>query len=123
MSLKYAPSHSAEGPAAEPGGGGAERRPPHAIERQFYIDNLLVRIHLIIVMIWWTGLAPWEFEFPLPGSLISNTVEWWQRDRRQNLAAGVQSDDRLRPYIKRKFAELQNTAQVSLLLLIHYSQA
>jgi len=26
------------------------------------IDNLLVRIHNIIVMIRWTGLAPWEFE-------------------------------------------------------------
>ena len=23
-------------------------------------------------MIWWTGLAPWEFEFPSPGSLTSN---------------------------------------------------
>jgi hypothetical protein len=22
-------------------------------------------------MIWWTGLAPWEFESPFPGSLIS----------------------------------------------------
>jgi len=22
-------------------------------------------------MIWWTGLAPWEFEIPFPGSLIS----------------------------------------------------
>jgi len=22
-------------------------------------------------MIWWTGLAPWEFEFPFPGSLTS----------------------------------------------------
>jgi len=32
------------------------------------IDNLLVRIHFIIEMIWWTGLAPWEFEFPFPGS-------------------------------------------------------
>ena len=41
-------------------------------ERDFFIDNLLVRIHLIIVMIRWTGLAaPWEFEFPSPGSLIS----------------------------------------------------
>ena len=28
-----------------------------------FIDTLLVRIHLIIVMIRWTGLAPWEFEF------------------------------------------------------------
>ena len=40
-------------------------------EREFFIDNLLVRIHFIIVMIMWAGLAPWEFEFPLPGSLIS----------------------------------------------------
>jgi len=37
-------------------------------EREFFIDNLLVRIHCIIVMIRWTGLAPWEFEFPFPGS-------------------------------------------------------
>ena len=40
-------------------------------EREFFIDNLLVRIHLIIVMIRWTGLAPWEFEFPFPGSRTS----------------------------------------------------
>ena len=36
-------------------------------EREFVIGNLLVRIHFIIVMIRWTGLAPWEFEFPFPG--------------------------------------------------------
>ena len=35
------------------------------------VDNLLVRIHFIIVMIRWTGLTPWEFEFPFPGSLTS----------------------------------------------------
>ena len=40
-------------------------------QREFFIDNLLVRIHFIIVMIRWTGLAPWEFEFPFPGSLTS----------------------------------------------------
>ena len=34
------------------------------LQREFFIDNLLVRIHLIIVMIRWTGLAPWEFESP-----------------------------------------------------------
>jgi len=34
---------------------------------EFFIDNPLVRIHFIIEMIWWTGLAPWEFEFPFPG--------------------------------------------------------
>jgi len=31
--------------------------------REFLIDNLLVRIRFIIVMIRWTGLASWEFEF------------------------------------------------------------
>ena len=30
---------------------------PAAREREFFIDNLLVRIHFIIVMIRWTGLA------------------------------------------------------------------
>jgi len=40
-------------------------------EREFFVDNLLVRVHFIIVMIRWTGLAPWEFEFPFPGSLTS----------------------------------------------------
>jgi len=43
----------------------------NASEREFGIDNLLVRIHFIIMMIMWTGLAPWEFEFPFPGSLVS----------------------------------------------------
>ena len=42
-----------------------------AREREFFIDKLLVRIHFIIVMIRRTGLAPWEFEFPFPGSLTS----------------------------------------------------
>ena len=45
------------------------RLPP--TERELFIDNLLVRIHFIIVMIRWTGLAPWEIEFPFPGSLTS----------------------------------------------------
>ena len=40
-------------------------------ERDFFIDNLLVRIHVFIEIIWWTGLTPWDFEFPSPGSLIS----------------------------------------------------
>ena len=38
-----------------------------SVEREFFIDNLLVRIHYIIVMIRWTSLAPWEFA----GSLTS----------------------------------------------------
>jgi len=44
-------------------------------EREFFIDNLLVRIHFIIVMNRWTGLAPWEFEFPFPGSLTSTFLQ------------------------------------------------
>ena len=32
-------------------------------ERKLFIDNLLIRVHFIIVMIRWTGLAPWEFFF------------------------------------------------------------
>ena len=43
-------------------------------EREFTIDNLLARVHHIIVMIWWTGLAAWEYEFPFPGSLTSTFV-------------------------------------------------
>ena len=41
------------------------------IERYFLINNLMARIQFIIVMIKWTGPAPWEFEFPFPGSLTS----------------------------------------------------
>ena len=40
-------------------------------EREFFIDNLQVRINSIIVMVKWTGLAPWGFEYPFPGSLTS----------------------------------------------------
>ena len=43
-------------------------RPQSRRKIEFFIDNLLDRIHLIIVMIWWTDLAPWEFEFPFPGA-------------------------------------------------------
>ena len=47
------------------------RPQPRRREREFFIDNLLVRVQFILVMIRWTGLAPWEFEFPFPGSLTS----------------------------------------------------
>jgi len=49
------------------------RAPASEREGEFFIENLLVRIHLIIVMMRWTGLAPWEFEFPFPGSLTSTS--------------------------------------------------
>ena len=47
------------------------RRPDDTGERVFFIENLLVRIHSIVVMIRWTGLALWAFEFSFPGSLTS----------------------------------------------------
>ena len=49
------------------------------IEREFFIDNLMVRAHFIIEMIRCTGLAQWEFEFPFSDSLISTFVGHWQR--------------------------------------------
>ena len=49
-----------------------------AVHRESFIDNLLVRIHFIIVMIRRTGLAPWEFEFPFPGSLQVPFAHCWR---------------------------------------------
>ena len=49
-------------------------------ERNFFIDNLLVQIHFIIVMIRWTGLAPWGIEFPFPGSLTSIYLPRYRAD-------------------------------------------
>ena len=51
-------------------------------EIEFFLDNLLVRIHFIILMIRWTGLAPWEFEFPFPGSLTSTFLHRCPHRRR-----------------------------------------
>ena len=45
------------------------------VKREFFIDNLLVRVHFIIVMIRWTGPAPWGVEFPFPGSLTSTFLD------------------------------------------------
>ena len=38
--------------------------------REFVIDNLLVRFRFVVVMIRWTGLASWEFEFPFPSTFL-----------------------------------------------------
>ena len=35
-----------------------------ALEREFFSDNLLVRVHHIDWMSWLTGLAAWEFRIP-----------------------------------------------------------
>ena len=50
------------------------------VEREFFIDNLLVRIHRCF---WCTGLAPREFDSPFPGSLIS-TLLGCDRMEREN---------------------------------------
>ena len=44
-------------------------------EREIFIDILLVRIHLVIVMIRWTGLVPWEFESLVMLSLASTFLD------------------------------------------------
>ena len=54
---------------------------PQRRREELCVGNLLVRVHCIIVMIRWTGLAPWEVEFPFPGSLTSAFLrecsKWW----------------------------------------------
>jgi len=52
------------------GGGDRDGRGMEGRDGDFFID-LLVRIPFVIEMIWWTDLAPWEFEFSFPGSLVS----------------------------------------------------
>ena len=44
-------------------------------EKEFFTDNLLVRVPLNIKMIRWTGLAPWEFEFSFPNGLIATFLK------------------------------------------------
>ena len=44
-------------------------------KREFSTDNLLVRIHFIIVMIRGTGLAPWKFEFLCPDNVTYTFLE------------------------------------------------
>ena len=41
------------------------------LEEEFFIENVLSQIHFIIEMMWWTGLTPWESEFPFPRSLMA----------------------------------------------------
>jgi len=50
-------------------------------EKEFFIDNLLDRIHFVLVMIRWTGLAPWEFEHTTcretaPSLVVRRTDVW-----------------------------------------------
>ena len=44
-------------------------------KRELFIENLLVRIHFINEMFWWTGLAPWEFELPVPGGSLNSLFQ------------------------------------------------
>ena len=69
--------------------------------RDFFIDNLLVRIHFIIVMIRWTGLAPWELEFPLPGSLTSSFLyeSQMQPSPRESCSQNTPATKRLQPLV------------------------
>ena len=61
-----------------PTAGTLQRVVSTSLEREFFIDNLLVRIHSIIVMIRWAGLAPREFEFTFPGSRTSTFLSLQQ---------------------------------------------
>ena len=67
--------------------------PQVAPAKEFFTDNLLVRNHFIIVMIGWTGLAPWEFEFPFPGL---NSL--FQVMRQANVVPGRWAWENVRPH-------------------------
>ena len=43
-------------------------------QRELLLDNILVRIHFIIVIIRWIGLAPWELAFPFTGGFTSTVL-------------------------------------------------
>ena len=63
------------------------------------IDILLVRIHFIIEMIWWTGLAPWEFEIPFPGSLVSTPLGCCKHTNHQQLLKSEGGTNETVPYL------------------------
>ena len=51
-------------------------------EREFVIDNLLLRIHPIRVIIRWTGLALWRYDFFSSDSFTSIFIMLrWQVNR------------------------------------------
>ena len=79
---------------------------PASIEREFFIDNLLVRIHFIIVMIRWTGLAPWVFEFPFPGSLTQLTLRLYLRSGGGGAGAGSGGQREPRQFKNNHFTEM-----------------
>jgi hypothetical protein len=52
-----------------------ESAKPVVRQRCFLHGACLEMIRWIgLTMIWWTGLAPWQFNFPFPGSAASSTV-------------------------------------------------
>jgi len=80
-------------------------------EREFFIDTLLVRIHVIIEMIWWTGLAPWEFQFPFSGSRISTFLA--EKANSLNKAVWVRDSDEEQAPATRKGRSKNKTAPPS----------
>ena len=54
------------------------RRLARTMARDTLEDNLQVRIHFVIVMIRWTGLAPWAFEFHFLARRRGASPEPWR---------------------------------------------
>ena len=72
-----------------------ERRTGGTRERDSFIDNLLalVRIHFIIELLRWTGLAPWVFERPSPVSLPSTFLAPGGNPSSSRRGKGFRADD------------------------------
>jgi len=75
------------------------------VKREFFIDNLLVRIHFIVEMILWTGLASFSF----PGSFISGTCV--KRSAPEALIAGWDAKRRLAPAVRLYVASCRASGQ------------
>ena len=87
--------------------------PPCHTEREFFIDNLLVRIHSTMLMIRWTGLAPWAYEFPFPGGLTSTFL--YRRWTKQAATIAADKEVPPPPSLREKIIQLKPFWRSSLL--------
>ena len=82
-------------------------------ETEFFIDNLLVRIHFIIVMVRWTGLAPRAQE------IHRRELHFFSSLRREIIAAQRDSPSLFREILA---AQRDSSARSSLLREIHWRE-
>ena len=83
-------------------------------EGEFFIDNLLVRTYFIIVMICWTGLAPWEFK-----SLFAGSLTWVRSVINASLSRAAQALQGVAMKLRKMTGEEDAALRASLLQLVY----